>query len=100
VRLIRDIFKLQQVDQRIESAEAELQTAQVEQLKLKDELLKVNSQSWQEEQFRNTLKMARSNETIVVVPEEITSFGASQESLTDENMTLLNWQKWWQLFVW
>jgi hypothetical protein len=102
VKLIKDIIRLWHVDDRLIEAEAELMTARGKQEELEKQLDEAGRNEWWENQVRNTLKMARENEEIVVVPEEI---GQSREQFayTDETGELgkemSNVEKWWRVFV-
>jgi len=101
VKLVKDIIKLWHVDDRLIEAEEELLLAKREQEELRRQLKKVEGDEWWESQVRDTLKMARKDERIVVVPEEILSFEAAEEKRAvkaiEDDTT--NAEKWWQVFV-
>lgn len=101
VKLVKDIIKLWHVDDRLIEAEEELLLAKREQEELKRQLKKVEGDEWWESQVRDTLKMARKDERIVVVPEEMLSFEAAEEKrvvkVIEDGTT--NAEKWWQVFV-
>jgi len=101
VKLVKDIIKLWHVDDRLIEAEEELLLAKREQEELRRQLKKVEGDEWWESQVRDTLKMARKDERIVVVPEEILSFEAVEEKRAvkaiEDDTT--NAEKWWQVFV-
>lgn len=101
IKLVKDIYKLWHVDERIIEAETELRAAKQEQEVLREKIKKTSSSEWWEEQVRNTLKMAKPNEEVVIVPEEITKkrreISSSIENEGEENFS--NWQKWRRLFV-
>lgn len=100
-KLLKDIYKLWHADERLIEAEEELRAAKQEQEKLKAEIRKTESGEWREEQIRNVLKMAKPNEQIVIVPEEVTrqkkEGSRFAEASRDEDFS--NLQKWWQLFM-
>lgn len=99
IKLIKDILRLKTTDQRLIEAQEELMLAQKEQVELKQELKEVEDKDWWERQIRNVLKMARPEEIVVVVPEEVTNQVNSPhfaEATRGENLT--NFQKWWQVF--
>lgn len=100
VKLVKDIIKLRSADNRLVEAEEELIAANQEQVELKQQLVEIEDRSWWEKQVRNVLKMAKPDEVVVVVPEEIKNSQASQ--IVDENEIISeipNWQQWWQILV-
>ncbi len=101
VRLVKDIYRLWKVDERLLEAETEQLVVKKEQVELNQKLEEAGSNQWQEKEIRDTLKMARSNEIVVVVPEEVTFLKASENELKveGEEMELANAERWWQLFV-
>lgn len=102
VKLVKDIFRLWHADDRLKQAQLELVTAKETQVKLRQKLKAVEGAKWWEEQVRNTLKMARSNEEVVIVPDEIkdiNSQGVILGSLKNNKGERQVWQKWWQLLA-
>lgn len=100
VKLVKDIFKLWHADERLVEAEAELKGAKEEQVGLKEALKETEKPEWWEAKVRNTLKMARPNEVVVIVPEEIlqaSGGGRVMDLTTAEERS--NLEKWWQVFV-
>jgi len=100
VKLVKDIIKLRSADNRLIEAEEELIAANQEQIELKQQLVEIEDRSWWEKQVRNVLKMAKPNEVVVVVPEEIKNSRVSQ--IVDESEIISeipNWQQWWQILV-
>lgn len=99
VKLVKDIIRLSHVDERIVEAEQELLVAKQEQIKLEQDLEEVKSGEQWEKQIRDTLKMARFNEQIVIIPEEINEVsrasGVVEESEEEE---LSNLEEWVQVF--
>ena len=69
--LIRDIIGLNRADERLADAQARLRSAQEEQTGLERQLEIIGNDFWLEKQIRNVLKMARPEEVVVVIPEEI-----------------------------
>lgn len=99
VRLVRDIIRLSHADERIIEAEKELLAAKEEQVELNQELLKAQTGDWWEAQVRDTLKMARENEEVVIVPEEVLKVvGQEQPVLVEKEESLYNFEKWQQVF--
>jgi len=101
VKLIKDIIRLWHADERLIEAKEELLAAKQEQLGLEQELKEVEKGEWWEKQVRNTLKMARSKEEVVVVPETPIVDGRFEVEGTGqiEVEELSPMEKWWQVFV-
>src|SRR3989338_4358319 len=97
-KLTRDIVKLWRADERLIEAQAELTKVQEEQLKLKRELSEGEGELWWERQVRDTLRMAKEGEVVVVVPDEVKnqSGGAADLNPVDgvgEESNLTKWVK-------
>jgi len=97
-KLTRDIVKLWRADERLIEAQAELTKVQEEQLKLKRELSEAEGELWWERQVRDTLRMAKEGEVVVVVPDEVKnqSGGAADLNPVDgvgEESNLTKWVK-------
>ncbi len=99
VRLLRDILKLRTADERMSTAQAELNNAQIEQMNLKQSLEQVGTQEWQEATFRNTLNLARPGEVVVIVPEAIRQIELVKPEALESITEIPNWQKWRQVFA-
>lgn len=101
IKLVKDIIKLRSADKRLVDAGTELLSAKQEQEELKKQLAEVEERSWWEKQVRNVLKMAKVEEVVVVVPEEVVKQAAQVEEVVkvaeDENYS--NFQKWWRVLV-
>jgi cell division protein FtsB len=69
--LIKNIARLWRVDDRLDNAQKELAEAREEQQELKDQSGLGDSESANEKEIRDVLKMARPNEVVVVIPEEV-----------------------------
>src|SRR3989338_5211905 len=69
--LVKNIVRLNRAGGRLVEAEAKLRAAEQEQAELQLRLAAISNDFWQESQIRNVLKMARPEETVVGVPEEI-----------------------------
>lgn len=98
IKLGKDIYKLWHVDERIIEAETELRAAKQEQEVLREKIKKTSSSEWWEEQVRNTLKMAKPNEQIVIVPDSV-RVARAEKAVKEEEENLSNTQKWLKLFV-
>ena len=99
VKLIKDIIRLSRVDDRLIEAEIELEIGEKEQEELKDKLEASETNELWEKRVRDSLKMARSNEVVVVIPEEIGGNGREKKSGEIEKEDLSNVGKWLKLFV-
>lgn len=99
VKLVKDIIRLWNVDDRLIKAEKELSLAKGEKLKLEEEISKVESGEIFEKQIRNTLKMARLNEEVVIIPDKARGKQAGFEIENEkETEDLSNFQKWQRVF--
>lgn len=98
VNLIKDIVRLNRAGDRLAAAEADLSEAIGEQAGLKRQLESAKSEFQTESRIRNILKMAKPEEIIVVVPEEVTArvekAGQAVEAEEEEN----NLGRWRQVF--
>ena len=94
VNLVKDIIRLSRADERLAAAEAELAQAKKEQDEWKRHLAVASDSFWLERQIRNVLKMAKPEEVVVVVPEEIAvapEVAASGETRHQEEGNLGQW---------
>lgn len=98
IKLIKDILILKKTDERFLKAEEELKQAQMEQQSLKAEIKSVLDGLFWEKQVRNKLMMAKPNEVLVLVPEEINRIKDREitESETEEKPA---WRLWWELLA-
>jgi cell division protein FtsB len=71
VNLIKDIARLWRVDDRLDNAQKELAAARQEEQDLKAQAGSGDSQTANEKEIRDVLKMARPNEVVVVIPDEV-----------------------------
>jgi len=99
VKLIKDIIRLSRVDDRLMEAEIELEMGEKEQKELKDKLEASGTNEKKKKSVRDSLKMARSNEVVVVIPEEIGGNGREEKGEEIEEDNLSNVGKWLKLFV-
>ena len=96
VNLSRDIFRLWGSLKEVYLVEEKAQELEKERqllLKKKDYF---QSKEFIEEEARNKLNMARPNETIVILPENIKE--ALGQKQIQEQKEEPNWKKWWGLF--
>jgi hypothetical protein len=98
LNLTKDIIRLNQTDRRLVTARTELETALEEKERLLTQLRMVDNDFWRESQTRNVLKMARPEEVIVVVPENIARPAKIEAVTTAKNTAVNNLAKWRQVF--
>ncbi len=99
IKLVKDIIKLTHTDERIIEAEKELLVVKEEQIKLNQEMSRIQEGDWWESQVRNTLKMARNNEEVVIVPEEVLKSASKVvRPEIEEEREMSNVEKWKQVF--
>lgn len=98
INLIKDIKRLSRADERLAAAEKEWQLAQAEQQKLKSQLELVGSDFYLESQIRNVLKMARPEEMVAVVPEEISRATPIRQDLAGKAEEKNNFNLWLEVF--
>jgi len=101
IKLVKDIVKLWKSDDRLAIAEQELEVSKEESAELRLRLEEIETGEWWEKQVRNTLKMARENEKVVIVPDSLMASSSFErvESKEEEGDGVSNYQKWWKLFV-
>lgn len=99
VRLFGSLAGFYSASERVVIAEAELQALQTQQEVLVQEYEVKRSDEYREQLIRDTLKMSRPGETVVILP-EITPRPESVESipLIGSSSDLQPWQLWWGLF--
>ncbi len=99
IRLVKDIIKLSRTDDRISEAEQDLLNAKQEQFLLEQNLKEIETGEWWETQVRNKLKMAKPNEEIVIIPEEVIKTADLEVmDLLDDERELSSIRKWQELF--
>lgn len=98
-KLIKDIIQLRSADKRLIDAETELLSVKLEQEEVKKQLAETEERSWWERQVRNVLKMARPEEVVVVVPEEVLKVAEVAEVAKVEQEEASNLIKWWRVIV-
>ncbi len=99
-KLLKDIVKLSQIDNRLIEAEADLEIEKQQQGELIDRLKKSETNELWEKRVRDTLKMARNNEVVVVIPEEINKSDDKEEKfeeIKEEELSII--EKWVKIFV-
>jgi len=98
INLIKDIRRLNRADERLVAAETELKLAQEEQQGLKSQLEVAGSDFYLESQIRNVLKMARPEEMVAVVPEEIVRATQIRQEPTGKAEEKNNFNLWLEVF--
>lgn len=96
VNLTRDILRLLKTGGRIEQAENRLEETKGENKQLSEKKQYYASEEFIEETARDKLNMARSGETIVVLPPNLAEVVGRKEKGAQPELP--NWQKWWDLF--
>ena len=100
VKLVKDIYRVWHVDDRIVEAERELGAAKQEREEIEKRLKETESGFQKEKQIRDTLKMAKENEVVIVVPEEVVKARLETKEMVDvlaEDLKI--WEKWWRVFM-
>jgi septum formation initiator len=97
LKLMKDIVRLWNADDRIERAEGELIRTQLKQEELKQELVEVEGAEWWEQQVRDVLKMAKPNEKVIIVPEKVLKdnkrINEVVEKIEEEKSSVEKWQE-------
>ncbi|MEX2028449.1 MAG: septum formation initiator family protein [Candidatus Curtissbacteria bacterium] len=95
INSVRRIMSFRTTAQSVVEAQHQLNDLKQENEALKRELEYKKSDKFAEEEIRNKLGLAKTGETIVVLPKN----DSSQLTVNSQQSTdLPNWQKWWNLF--
>ena len=100
MKLVKDIYKLWHIEDRLLEANKELLGVKEVQLELKQQLGKTENDQWWEGQVRDKLMMARSNEKIAIIPEEVLNakgIDEIKEESMEEDKAI--WEKWRDLLI-
>lgn len=98
VNLSRDIIRLAESLNQVELVEEQTREMETKRQALLNQKDYYQTEEFIEEEARNKLNMAKSNETIVILPENLKA-ALGQEEISPKNKEKLpNWQQWWQLF--
>jgi len=100
VKLVKDIYKLWHIEDRLLEANEELLGVKEKQLELKQQLIRTEDDQWWEGQVRDKLMMARPNEKIAVIPGEV----LNKENRDEVEKEIIEkdkvaWKKWRELFI-
>jgi len=88
------------VNERLREAEEKVETLQSETQALEESLKEASTGTAEEAMIRENLNMARQNEVVVLIPEElITRTDESWEEDRSEEEKLSNWQQWLRI-IW
>ena len=100
INLGRDIHRLVKVGERVVKVKEKLEQAKEENEELRNTKKYYQSDAFLEEQIRNKLQMAKSGETVLILPPVLTEEKASAftEAAEDKEEELENWEKWLRLF--
>ena len=97
INLSRDIWRLLHADERMKGAKKKLEQLEAERQELEEKKKDKQSDFYVEEQIRNKLGMAKPDEVILILPEELSLLREEKER-KQEDLQLPNWQKWMKLF--
>ena len=99
VSLVRNIVKINNVNQSIKDEEEKVEKIRQENAELKAKLEILRSDEYQEKQLRDKLGLAKEGELIVVLPEdEVLRNLAPKHIEEEETLPDPNWKKWLHLF--
>ena len=99
VSLVRNIVKINNVNQSIKDEEEKVEKIRQENAELKAKLEILRSDEYQEKQLRDKLGLAKEGELIVVLPEdEVLRNLAPKHVEEEETLPDPNWKKWAHLF--
>lgn len=98
VVLGRGLWEVTRAGERVKQAEKMTQELQLEQVKLQEQLVVVESEAFREQQIRDQLMLAKPGETVVVIPQEEKVAEVEQEEKVAQENDLPNWQKWARVF--
>lgn len=95
--LTRSIFGLWQKQNLVEKERIELLKAKEENQRLKEQLSRVQSPEFIEEQARNKLLLLKPEEQRILISNNLTSATQSGKKSVGEHKEA-NWKRWWDLF--
>ena len=99
VSLVKNIVKINNVNQSIKDEEEKVEKIRQENAELKAKLEILRSDEYQEKQLRDKLGLAKEGELIVVLPEdEVLRNLAPKHIEEEETLPDPNWKKWLHLF--
>lgn len=98
INLSKDILRLWRAGDRLGLAEKNLEGLREENLRLREEKEFLESPLFLEQQIRDKLNMAKSDEMIVILPQGIEAETQEAEAGRKEGESLAVWQEWLALF--
>lgn len=99
ISLSRQLFSLWQAGGRIEKIRKRVEEAREENERLKRKLSFVQSEEFLEREARNKLNLAKPEETIVVVPQEVIKMEVERAQKEKERrVEIPNWRRWYKAF--
>jgi cell division protein FtsB len=98
VGLIKQISEALNAGDRLDLAIEEVERLKHENKRLQNKLSEIQEYNYIEEVSRNKLNMSKSNETIVIVPQEAVANILTSQRVVEEPK-LPNWQGWLRLFI-
>lgn len=96
VSLTRDILRLLKADDRIKQAQLRVEKLERENIELSELREYYQSEAFIESQARNKLNLAREEETVVILPPNVSELVGWQEPTEPEQIP--SWRQWLQLF--
>ena len=99
VSLVRNVVRINKVNQKIKEARLRVEKLKKENEELEARLESVKTEEFVEKQLRDKLGLAKEGETIVVLPdEEILRKLAPRHEEEEDVLPDPNWKKWLKLF--
>jgi len=96
VSLSRDILRLLKAGDQVKLAQERVKNLEEEQAQLRQKEQYYRSDEFVEEEARNKLNMAKPEETIAILPQDLEQvLGRTKK---EEISPVPNWQQWWKLF--
>jgi len=96
INLSRDVWKLWHADETIKRARQKLEEERAKNKELEEKRVS-QDEFFLEEQIRNRLGMAKPEEIIVILPEELAI--TTEEEKQKSKQELANWEKWLSLLL-
>jgi len=98
INLSKDIIRLWRAGDRLQQAQEGIEELQKENIGLKQGQEYLESPLFFEQQARDKLSMAKSNEIVVVLPQGLENQSQKQADLNEEKEILPVWRQWLALF--
>jgi len=96
INLPGDIWRLSKAGDQTKTAEEKVRKLEKERQELLEKRQYYQSDEFVEEEARNKLGMARPDETVVILPPNVSQVLGRSENVPVSEIP--NWQRWWKLF--